>query len=151
MFGLISNVQFVSIADDDNSDGDYRVAGSKVKPTATSRRTNTAPSASKAKTKFPTVKSTASFLASPPTSADSISFETDSLPIFARGKWGTSFLPTLYTCLGSASNPWKLYEEDSNFIETLQTILDIVYPDSGFIIVIGDKIYSMVRTGPSSL
>jgi hypothetical protein len=72
---------------------------------------------------------------------------TDGLPVFTRAKWSTSFLPTLYACLGAASNPWKLYEDGSSMVDTIQDILDIVYPNSGYRVLLGDKIFSMVRLG----
>jgi hypothetical protein len=84
--------------------------------------------------------------ASPPTSTQTGSGETEGLPAFAKAKWTSCFLPTLYACLASATDPWQLYGEDSTFIITLQGILDIVYPKSGYNIEVGDKIYSMVRT-----
>ena len=71
--------------------------------------------------------------------------------MFAKQKWCTFFLPTLYACLGSATNPWQLYEDGSTFLITLQVILEIVYPKSGFIITPNDKIYSMVRMGLSQV
>jgi hypothetical protein len=91
------------------------------------------------------VKSTTSS-ASSPTSTQTVSGETEGLPVFAKAKWTSCFLPTLYACLASATDPWQLYGEDSTFIITLQGILDIVFPKSGYIIEVGDKIYSMVRT-----
>jgi hypothetical protein len=71
--------------------------------------------------------------------------ETDGLPAFAMAKWSTLFLPTLYACLGSATNPWKLYENGSSTLDAIQGILDLVYPDSGYRVKFGDKIFSMVR------
>jgi hypothetical protein len=68
------------------------------------------------------------------------------LPEFAKVKWSSSFLPTLYACLGSASNPWKLYEDGSSMVDTIQCILNAVYPNSGYRVKLGDKIFSMVRT-----
>jgi hypothetical protein len=59
-------------------------------------------------------------------------FETDGLPMFARANWATFFLPTLYTCLGSTSNPWKLYENGSSMVDTIQGILNMVYPNLGY-------------------
>lgn len=71
--------------------------------------------------------------------------ETDNLPAFARAKWSSSFLPTLYACLGTASNPWKIYENGSSIVDTIQGITDLVYPCSGYRVRIGDKIFSMVH------
>ncbi|KAH9988441.1 hypothetical protein BJV74DRAFT_885329 [Russula compacta] len=71
--------------------------------------------------------------------------ETDGLPMFARVKWSTSFLPTLYCRLGSAKNPWKPYKDGSSMLDMIQEILDMVYPNSGYHVRIGDKIYSMAK------
>ncbi|KAH9965081.1 hypothetical protein BJV74DRAFT_745813, partial [Russula compacta] len=60
-------------------------------------------------------------------------------------KWSTSFLPTLYACLGSSSNPWKPYEDGSSMLDMIQGILDMVYPNSGYHVRISDKIYSMAK------
>ncbi|KAH9995455.1 hypothetical protein BJV74DRAFT_739415, partial [Russula compacta] len=59
--------------------------------------------------------------------------------------WSTSFLPTLYRRLGSAKNPWKPYKDGSSMLDMIQEILDMVYPNSGYRVRIGDKIYSMDR------
>ncbi|KAH9984631.1 hypothetical protein BJV74DRAFT_776087 [Russula compacta] len=52
--------------------------------------------------------------------------------MFARVKWSTSFLPTLYRRLGSAKNPWKPYKDGSSMLDMIQEILDMVYPNSGY-------------------
>jgi hypothetical protein len=53
--------------------------------------------------------------------------------------WSSS----LYACLGTAPNPWKLYENGSSIVETIQCITDLVYPCSGYRVRISDKIFSM--------
>jgi hypothetical protein len=90
-----------------------------------------------------------SFSASSPVSGNSS--ETDGLPMFAKARWATNFLPTLYLRMASAPNPWQPYNNGSSLLETLQVILDVVYPKSGYIIKVGDRIYSMVRTVLTSL
>jgi hypothetical protein len=70
--------------------------------------------------------------------------DVEGLPGFARAQWTASFLPTLYGCLASASNPWELYERDSNLVDTIQEIVDVVYPNSGYRVKLGDKIFMMV-------
>jgi hypothetical protein len=134
----------VSVVEDNDSD-DLKMANSRVKPKSINRRRN-ASSGPDSKNKSLKLKSEASYTASPPTSTQSGAGETEGLPAFAKAKWCTSFLPTLYACLGSSSNPWELYEDGSTFLITLQTILDIVYSKSGYTISVGDKIYSMVCT-----
>jgi hypothetical protein len=70
--------------------------------------------------------------------------DVDGLPEFARARWTTSFLPMLYSCLASASNPWELYEADSDLVGTIQEIVDVVYPKSGYRVDLGDKIFLTV-------
>ena len=161
-FALINNFQLVVVISDgdDSHDDNSHVTGSHIKPNVIYRRTNaagkpgvaksaSAPSApSKAKTRPLKVKSEASFSAAPAIRAQpsSSSLEADGIPMFARAKWRTEFLSTLYARLGSASNPWQLYEKGSSMVETLQDIVDMVYPKSGYIVTLGDKIYSTVHT-----
>jgi hypothetical protein len=102
----------------------------------------------KGKAKALNVKTEASF--SSASTNSSIDGPCDGLPEFARVKWSTSFLPTLYACLGSASNPWKLYEEGSSMVDTIQGVLDMVYPNSGYRVKLGDRIFSMVRMAPTA-
>lgn len=72
-------------------------------------------------------------------------FETDGLPDFVRAGWSTSFLPTLYCYLSAASNPWELYKKGANLVNTIQEIVDTVYPRSAYKVKLGDKIFTMVR------
>ena len=61
------------------------------------------------------------------------------------------FLSTLSAQLGSSKMPWKLHKEGSNMTETLQFIVDKVYPRLGYVIMQGDKIYTMVSTALLSI
>ena len=147
-FVLICNSQLVLVVtDDDDSDGGQKATGSYLKRAAINHGANASPSGvSRSRTKSLKVKSEALFVDSLTIGTPSIAYDADGLPIFARGKWSTSFLPTLYACLGSATNPWQLHEDGSTFLITLQVILDTVYPKSGYNIKSGDKLYCMVRT-----
>jgi hypothetical protein len=156
---LIIDLQLaLVISDGDESDnGKIVIASSCVKPKVIARSTNTASQlsamstsassgTSNAKSKQSKTKSEASFSSSSANGVHEIpACETDGLPAFARVKWSTSFLPTLYACLGSSSSPWKLYEDGSSMVDTIQGILDMVYPNSGYRVKLGDKIFSMVR------
>lgn len=140
------------MSDGDDSDNGTTAAASHVKPKVVSQartktvtgpiaaRSNPASRASKASSKALKSKSKASVNSV----QEVLTADTDGLPIFARAKWSTSFLPTLYARLGSASNPLKPYEEGSSMLDMIQGILDMVYPNSGYRVRIGDKIYSMV-------
>jgi hypothetical protein len=123
-------------------------ANTATQPT-TARSTSALSATSKAKAKSSKMKSETSFssLSTDRIREIAVLVTTDGLPVFAKAKWSTSFLPTLYACLGAASNPWKLYKHGSNMVDTIQEILDIVYPNSGYRVLLGDKIFSMVRLG----
>jgi hypothetical protein len=73
-----------------------------------------------------------------------LTLETDGLPGFAKAGWTASFLPTLYSYLSAANNPWELYAKGSNLVKTIQNILDTVYPGSQYEVQLGDKIFTMV-------
>lgn len=135
------------------------VTPSRVKPRAIFRTSTTTQPTVARSTSAPSVTSKAGAKSSK-TKSDTASFSpasagciheipaklaTDGLPMFTRAKWSTSFLPTLYACLGAASNPWKLYKDGSSMVDTIQEILDMVYPNSGYRVKLGDKIFSMVR------
>lgn len=95
---------------------DHKATGPHVKHPAINHCANTAPSeVPRLKTRPLKVKSEALVTESLPSSMQSILHKTDGLLMFAKSKWCTSFLPTLYACLGSAMNPWQLYEDSSTF------------------------------------
>jgi hypothetical protein len=159
---LIVHFQLVVIGNDDDvleSGRGKTATASRVKPkpiyrnkAASARATGPASletSDLKAKAKSLRTKCQAEFSLISTNSLSTIRGETDGpcdgLPEFTRGKWVLSFLPTLYACLGSAPDPWKLYKNGSSMVATIQGILDVVYPNSGYRIKLGDKIYSMVR------
>lgn len=63
---------------------------------------------------------------------------------FSQAGWKTCFIPTLNHCLASASNPWDI-GSGVDIIVVIQGIIDKVYPDSGYRVKFGDKIYLKVR------
>lgn len=150
-FVLICNSQLVLVVgDDDDSDSGHKATGYSLKRAAINRGAKASPSGvPRSRIKSLKVKSEVLLADSPTIGALSVAraYDTDGLPLFAKGRWCSSFLPTLYACLGSATNPWRLHEDGSTFLISLQVILDAVYPKSGYSITLGDKIYSMVRTG----
>lgn len=73
------------------------------------------------------------------------SVNSDGLPEFAKAGWATSFLPTLYAYLSAAPKPFEPYAKGSNLVATVQAIVDIVYPRSGYRVKLTDKIYTMVK------
>ncbi|KIJ63555.1 hypothetical protein HYDPIDRAFT_40966 [Hydnomerulius pinastri MD-312] len=60
------------------------------------------------------------------------SFETGGLPEFIRKSWITVFLPTLYRRLGSYHQPFDLYKRDHLLLRTIQEVIDICFPTSGY-------------------
>lgn len=52
--------------------------------------------------------------------------DINTLPEFAWSTWGTNFLPTLYSCLGCARDPFVL---DADMIKGVQEIHDYAYPN----------------------
>ena len=73
-----------------------------------------------------------------------LTLDIDGLPDFARASWITSFLPTLYSYLSAATNPWELHAKGSNLVKTIQKIFDAVYPGSRYKVKLSDKIFTMV-------
>lgn len=150
MLAHISYFQLVSVLEDKETEGDHKATGS----CGINRRTNAASSGQRRKliAQVPDIArrvSEASCTSSPPTSAESGSKKIDELPLFAKVEWPKSFLPTLYTCLGSSENPWQL--QDQEFIILVQDIVDIVYPNSRYEVVAKGPIYKKVRTGLTAL
>jgi hypothetical protein len=63
------------------------------------------------------------------------------LPEFAREKWSSHFLPTLYDCLGCSREPFTI---SADVIHPVQAVVNAAYPDSEYTVVANDKIISMV-------
>ncbi|KAI0244949.1 hypothetical protein BJV78DRAFT_1092706, partial [Lactifluus subvellereus] len=57
--------------------------------------------------------------------------------------WSTTFLPTLYSRLGCASNPFVL---DADMVKVIQDIIDLVYPDTDYQVRTNDRIFAMKRS-----
>jgi hypothetical protein len=134
----------VAISDSDSSNQEKPVQRSKPKRaahTASTRSTAARPKGN-AHAKPPKVKSEVPISAA---SAGTTSRkDIDSLPDFDKARWVTSFLPTLYARLASALNPWRPYNVRSDLVDTVQEVVDFVYPGSGYEVKLGDKIYTMV-------
>lgn len=67
----------------------------------------------------------------------------DGLPLFARAGWATRFLPTLCHRLSNAMDPWDI-GDGTDILVVIQGVFDKAYPDSGYNVAFGSKIYSMV-------
>jgi hypothetical protein len=86
-----------------------------------------------------------------PLGIQSITSKTDGVPAFAKDKWVSDFLPTLYAHLASVKKPWQPYNVGSDLVKTLQFMADKVYPGLGYTITLGDGIYTMVCTAIAKL
>ncbi|KAH9976660.1 hypothetical protein BGW80DRAFT_1115985, partial [Lactifluus volemus] len=51
---------------------------------------------------------------------------------FAYEAWATKFLLTLYGYLGSLETPWEISVPGLNDVQTIQMLIDLVYPQSGY-------------------
>jgi hypothetical protein len=81
-----------------------------------------------------------------PTSTDlsgslAMGSDTTGLPDFARSAWSTSFLPTLYSRLGSSSNPFVL---GADMVQVIQEVVNLVYPNSDYQVRVNDRIFTLV-------
>jgi hypothetical protein len=54
------------------------------------------------------------------------------LPEFAQLALSTTSLPTLYSCLGSTSDPFMI---DADMVKAIQEIIDLVYPDVDYTVI----------------
>jgi hypothetical protein len=68
---------------------------------------------------------------------------SDGLPSFARAGWAARFLPTLCHRLSNARDPWDI-GNGADMLVVLQAVFDKAYPESGYKIEYGSKVYSMV-------
>ena len=68
--------------------------------------------------------------------------DTNGLPQFTRSSWSTIFLPTLYSRLGCATNPFVI---GADMVKVIQEVVDLVYPDSDYRVRVNDKIFTLVR------
>lgn len=67
----------------------------------------------------------------------------DDLPSFARSAWKTHFLPTVYSHIGSHMRPFDAFT-GQGVEKEIQTLVDLVYPNSGYTVKHGTRLYSMV-------
>jgi hypothetical protein len=67
--------------------------------------------------------------------------DPNDLPEFARSAWATTFLPTLYDCLGQSLDPFVI---DGDMVKTIQELVDISYPNADYRVCVSGRIYSLV-------
>jgi len=70
--------------------------------------------------------------------------ESDGIPAFARASWTTAFLPTLYNNMFCSEKPFQDFQKGEQILKRLQSIVDLVYPDSGYEVNWGDGICQTV-------
>lgn len=60
-------------------------------------------------------------------------------------KWRNEFLPTLYHALYVSESPFKHFRKESDeFLNTLQAVFDIVYPDISYKLSVRDALVTLV-------
>jgi hypothetical protein len=68
------------------------------------------------------------------------------LPDFARGKWRSTFLPTLYDKFFTSDKPFDEFTASSNeFVALLQSVINEVYPNVDYKATSSDGIHFLVR------
>jgi hypothetical protein len=65
--------------------------------------------------------------------------------MFARAGWVTRFLPTLCHRLSGSLDPWDI-GDGADILVVIQGVFDKAYPDSGYEVTFGDKVYLKVQT-----
>ena len=67
------------------------------------------------------------------------------LPEFAKKKWHTSFLPTLYDKFFTSNKPFNaFFLGNDTFVAVLQAIVEEVYPKVEYKVTCSDSIYFLV-------
>jgi hypothetical protein len=67
--------------------------------------------------------------------------DINTLPKFARARWSSRFLPTLYDCLGCSDNPFVI---NPDLLKVVQEVVDFIYPDSVYQVRVTDKFFTLV-------
>jgi len=76
---------------------------------------------------------------------DEKSLSIDTLPGWAKSLWKSQFIPSLIDILRRESNPWDIEKrQDDSFIDTLQQIIDGVYPEASYMVQRNCKLFRMV-------
>jgi hypothetical protein len=148
---VMQSVIILSVSDDSDAAPIKKKATTKQKNTQKSAATNLeakAMSNSKSKPRLANLQvlkieraASVALHASPAISSSTDSHDVNNLPEFARSAWSTLFLPTLYDCLGRASDPFVL---GADMVKVIQEIVDIVYPFAEYRVLVDDRIFTMV-------
>jgi len=76
---------------------------------------------------------------------DEKTLSVDTLPAWAKLLWKSQFIPSLIDILGRESNPWDIEKwQDDSFIDTLQQIVDGIYPEASYTVQKNCKVFCMV-------
>lgn len=73
------------------------------------------------------------------------------LPHFVQAEWTTRFLPTLYHCLFASEDPFSLFSKGPDLVNTVQKVLNLIYPGHNYKVVWGSKLCQLVRSMSSEL
>jgi hypothetical protein len=147
LHGLIEkftdNIQLVLIDSDSNPDSDTPLPESQKSTTVDPKEPKAPKAKSQQGTLIKATKASTEVLVVTPTATESE--DLSNLPEFTRAAWPTRFLPTLYTCLGCSHSPFVI---SLDMVQTIQDVLDYVYPDADYRVRAGDRFYKMVCEDP---
>ncbi|KAH9010261.1 hypothetical protein EDB84DRAFT_1570674 [Lactarius hengduanensis] len=68
--------------------------------------------------------------------------DKDKVPSFILSDWTTRFLPTLYHILFCSEKPFHDFSKGSGLVQTVQKVIDVVYPDHSYVVTVQSKLYS---------
>jgi hypothetical protein len=133
----------------------YRAAASDVKRAISRGESNSTTGTSeeledlKSKPTKPAAKAKGSEIGKPESNSSTSSSlarstEVEGIPEFARAAWTTSFLPALYNNLYLSERPFKDFLKGQEVVQRIQTLVDVVYPDSGYCVRWGDDLCQTV-------
>jgi hypothetical protein len=137
------NIQLVLIDSDSNTDSDSPSPESQKFTTVDPKEPKAPKAMSKQRNLIKAAKRSTEVLVVTPTASESE--DLSSLPEFTRGDWPTRFLPTLYSCLGCSDSPFVI---SLDMVQTIQDIVDYVYPDTDYRVRAADRVYKMVCEDP---
>ncbi len=80
-----------------------------------------------------------------PFNNSSLKSDNHTVPLFVVSDWVSRFLPTLYHVLFCAEKPFHDFSKGSGLVDTVQQVLDIVYPNHDYVVTADSKLYLNVQ------
>lgn len=119
------------------------------KPTTVASKTNSTPkSTAKLAPKTPSTTPLKIKAETPSAGSDhSTALEGDlkDLPAWITGEWVRQYLPTLYAFFFASEQPFEHFSKTDTFVDIVQMIVHLVYPDASYTAKLGDPIVQKVR------